>query len=102
MIEVKQLGFSYGKKAILQNITFGIGDATFTAILGANGCGKTTLLRCIAGLTEPQQGSVDIDRRNVHNYSARERAQKVALVQQHPQTDLDFSAFEIVLMGRNP
>lgn len=102
MIEVKQLGFSYGKKTILQNITFGIGDATFTAILGANGCGKTTLLRCIAGLTEPQQGSVDIDRRNVHNYSARERAQKVALVQQHPQTDLDFSAFEIVLMGRNP
>lgn len=102
MIEVRQLNYSYGKKEILHDIGFAVGEGTFTAILGANGCGKTTLLRCIAGLIEPQQGEVVIDGRNVRQYSARDRAQRVSLVQQHPQTDLEFSAFETVLMGRNP
>ncbi|MBP5189935.1 MAG: ABC transporter ATP-binding protein [Bacteroidales bacterium] len=102
MIEVKNLSYSYGKKEILRDLSFTIGDGTFTAILGANGSGKTTLLRCIAGLTAAQQGHIDIDGQAIGSYNARERARKVALVQQHPQTDLEFSAFETVLMGRNP
>lgn len=102
MIEVKHLECSFGKKEILSDISFAIADGTFTAILGANGCGKTTLLRCIAGLLTPQHGTVTIDERAVGDYNARERAQRIALVGQHPQTDIEFSAFETVLMGRNP
>lgn len=102
MIEVKHLECSFGKKEILSDISFAIADGTFTAILGANGCGKTTLLRCIAGLLTPQHGTVTIDERAVGDYNARERAQRLALVGQHPQTDIEFSAFETVLMGRNP
>lgn len=102
MIEVKHLECSFGKKEILSDISFAIADGTFTAILGANGCGKTTLLRCIAGLLTPQHGTVTIDERTVGDYNARERAQRIALVGQHPQTDIEFSAFETVLMGRNP
>lgn len=102
MIEVQHINCSFGKKEILRDITFTIGDGTFTAILGANGCGKTTLLRCIAGLLAPQSGTVATDGKAIGQYNARQRAQKVALVQQHPQTDIEFSAFETVLMGRNP
>lgn len=102
MINVKQITCSYGNKIILNDLSFSVNDGSFTAILGANGCGKTTLLRCIAGLLFPQQGSVQVDGRPIADYNARQRAQKIALVQQHHHTDIDFSAFEIVLMGRNP
>jgi iron complex transport system ATP-binding protein len=102
MIDVQHINCSYGKKVILGDLSFIIADGTFTAILGANGCGKTTLLRCIAGLLSPQQGTVNIDGKAIGTFNARQRAQKIALVQQHPQTDIEFSAFETVLMGRNP
>ena len=102
MIEVRHLDCSFGKKDILSDIGFNVADGSFTAILGANGCGKTTLLRCIAGLLTPQRGTVAIDGKPIGEYNARQRAQKLALVQQHPQTDIEFSAFETVLMGRNP
>jgi iron complex transport system ATP-binding protein len=70
--------------------------------MGPNGCGKTTLLRCIGGLLEPNEGQALIDGQPVLDYSARALAQKVAFVRQQTQTDFDFSAFETVLMGRNP
>lgn len=70
--------------------------------MGANGCGKTTLLRCVAGLLQPSRGLVTIDGKDVRHYSARQLAQQMCLVRQHPQTDFEFSAFETVLMGRNP
>lgn len=102
MIEVQHINCSYGKKEILHDMSFCIAEGSFTSILGANGCGKTTLLRCIAGLLPPQSGTVAIDGKPVGDYSTRQRAQLVSLVQQHPQTDIEFSAFETVLMGRNP
>ena len=102
MIEVNHLSYSYDKKEILRDLTFSVAEGSFTAILGANGCGKTTLLRIVSGLLPVQRGSVIIDGTPVNQYSARQRAQKIAIVKQHSQTDIDFSAFETVLMGRNP
>ncbi len=102
MIAINQLHYSYGNKAILRNISTKIAAGDFCAIMGANGCGKTTLLRCVAGLLKPNGGSISIDGREVGSYSPRLLAQRLAMVQQHPQTDIEFSAFETVLMGRNP
>lgn len=108
MIKLSHLTYSYGhsghsdRKAILSDISAEIADGAFCALLGANGSGKTTLLRCIANLLEPTGGSIEIDGRETRKYSIREMARKLALVQQHPQTDMEFSAFETVMMGRNP
>jgi len=102
MISINHLDYSYGQKAILHDISVDIAAGDFCAIMGANGCGKTTLLRCIAGLLVPDNGTVCIDGCAVGNYSTRQLAQHLAMVQQHPQTDIEFSAFETVLMGRNP
>ena len=102
MIAIHHLSYGYGKQRILDDIDVTISAGDFYAVLGANGCGKTTLLRCIGGLLKPQQGSVAVDGKAVESYSTRELAQRVALVQQHLQTDIEFSAFETVLMGRNP
>ena len=102
MIELKHIQVSYGKREILHDIDATVAPGRITAVMGPNGCGKTTLLRCIGGLLEPTSGSVGIDGQEVGSYSARALAQKVAFVRQQAQTDFEFSAFETVLMGRNP
>ncbi len=102
MLSLHDISCAFGKKEILHDINLEIEEGSFYAIMGANGCGKTTLLRCIANLIKPTHGTVTIQGRNVNDYSARELAQTLSLVRQHPQTDFEFSAFETVLMGRNP
>ena len=102
MIELRNISYAFGHRMVLENIHTRFAEGCFCAVMGANGCGKTTLLRCVSGLLVPQQGEVLIGSREVHTLSPRELAQQVAFVRQHPQTDFDFSAFETVLMGRNP
>lgn len=102
MIGLRHITVRFGKREILNDISADIAGGRITAVMGPNGCGKTTLLRCVGGLMQPTGGDVLIDDNPVGSYSARALAQKVAFVRQQAQTDLDFSAFEIVLMGRNP
>ena len=102
MIKVSNLSCVYGDRVVLDNISFAVPEGAFIAIMGSNGCGKTTLLRCLSGLLRPSSGEVSVAGRPARSYTARQLAQKVAFVQQHPQTDIEFSAFETVLMGRNP
>ena len=102
MIGLRHITVRFGKREILNDISADIAGGRITAVMGPNGCGKTTLLRCVGGLMQPTGGDVLIDDNPVGSYSARALAQKVASVRQQAQTDLDFSAFEIVLMGRNP
>ncbi len=102
MITLDHIQVCFGDRRILDDISAEIAGGRITAVMGPNGCGKTTLLRCIGGLLQPSSGRVLVDGKPVHDYSARALAQKEAFVRQQSQTDLDFSAFEIVLMGRNP
>lgn len=102
MITLQNITLSFPTRTVLDNIDTRIEAGSFYAVMGANGSGKTTLLRCVAGLLRPQQGAVLIANRDVREYSARQLAQQVAFVRQQPQTDFEFSAFETVLMGRNP
>jgi ABC-type cobalamin/Fe3+-siderophores transport system ATPase subunit len=56
MIECKDLAFKYGKHIIFENFNYQFKDNTVIAITGASGKGKTTLIRCIAGLNKPYKG----------------------------------------------
>ena len=71
------------------------------AIVGANGAGKTTLLRAIAGLI-PSTGTLEVFGRAVGDWPARERARHIALVRQQSDLAVDFTAREIVALGRSP
>lgn len=102
MIQLEHIGVSYGNRSILDDLSVDFKEHSITAVMGPNGCGKTTLLRCIGGLLKPTTGRVLLDGQTVDSYTPRQLAQRVAFVRQRAYTDFDFSAFEIVLMGRNP
>lgn len=99
------LSFAWTTKPVFSDVSVRLRRGTVTAILGANGCGKTTLLRCLSGLNKPQAGSVELEAADgtviaVSSLSAPLRARSIALVPQMSETSFGYSALEIVLMGR--
>lgn len=65
ILELKNIGYSYhnlhGETAALQNISFGVREGEFVAIVGPSGCGKSTLLSIIAGLLKPEEGTIVVN-----------------------------------------
>lgn len=67
MIQIKDLGFSYGTFPVLKNITMTLEEGKIYGLLGENGVGKTTLLTLLCGLKKPQVGSIDTDGHNPYD-----------------------------------
>ncbi len=65
IIELKNIGYSYhslhGETKALQNISFGVKEGEFVAVVGPSGCGKSTLLSIIAGLLQPESGTIVVN-----------------------------------------
>ena len=65
ILELKNIGYSYhslhGETKALENISFGVREGEFIAIVGPSGCGKSTLLSIIAGLLEPESGTIIVN-----------------------------------------
>jgi iron complex transport system ATP-binding protein len=86
----------------LRNVTIEVPRGSLTGLLGPNGCGKTTLLRLLAGILAPQSGTVTLRGRPLADLSRREIARHVAVVPQETHTAFDYTVLEMVLMGRHP
>jgi len=86
----------------LDNITFSVRGGEFVGILGPNGSGKTTLLKAISRALKPRVGAVFLDDINIYDVKSREVAKNIAVVPQESIATFDFTALDIVLMGRNP
>jgi len=105
MIDAKNIDFAYSKttsrdELVLSDVSLHVAKGEWTSILGPNGCGKTTLLKCILGLERPSAGSVKIIDTFVAKAGASQIAQIAAFVPQTTEVPFDFSVFEMVLMGR--
>jgi phospholipid/cholesterol/gamma-HCH transport system ATP-binding protein len=66
LIEIRDLHFAYGKRRLLEGLDLDIPRGRVVAILGASGCGKTTLLQLIGGALRPRRGSVKVCGQDVH------------------------------------
>ncbi len=67
MIEIKNLGFAYGDRAVLKNISMNLEEGRIYGLLGENGVGKTTLLTLLCGLKKPKVGTISIDGHNPYD-----------------------------------
>lgn len=99
-VEVKDVEFSYGRKEVLKGISFEAGNGEVIGILGQNGCGKTTLLKCINGSNTPTSGCVYLDGEDTSQMSKKDIAKKMAFVMQTASMTFPFTVFETVMMGR--
>jgi energy-coupling factor transport system ATP-binding protein len=89
IIEVKNLWFRYGSKEwVLKNINLEIFTNELTAIVGRNGCGKTTLVKHFNGLLKPEKGIVKVNGIDTRNASTAELAKYVGYVFQYPDSQI--------------
>ncbi|WP_455392188.1 ABC transporter ATP-binding protein [[Eubacterium] cellulosolvens] len=103
MIEVKSLNFSYGNGAqVLKDVNLKIEKGEFFGILGPNGSGKTTFLRCLENTVEVPEGCIFINRVDVNKIERKDLAKTIATVAQETQFAFDFTVEEVVAMGRYP
>jgi iron complex transport system ATP-binding protein len=77
-------------------------SGALTGLLGPNGAGKSTLLRMIAGLLDPEAGAVLVDHGAVHDLPRRERARRIALLEQESSSTVPLTVREVVALGRIP
>lgn len=101
-IETRGLTAAPGGKEILHGIDLAAHDGQLVGVIGPNGSGKSTLLKCIYRTLRPTGGAVLLDGRELERYSVRQSAREMAVVAQHNAYAFDFTAEEIVLMGRAP
>ncbi|RDY23160.1 ABC transporter ATP-binding protein [Romboutsia maritimum] len=102
MIEVDSLGFGYNQdKKILEDIKFDLNSGQCLAILGNNGAGKSTMLKCLNKIINPKCGSVYIDKEDVLKFKQSQIAKKMAYVAQKNESNR-FTVFDAVLLGRKP
>jgi iron complex transport system ATP-binding protein len=101
ILDVAGLIFGYNSRAVLDGIEFSVAPGELLAVLGPNGVGKTTLLKCINAIHRPEGGTVYVDERDVLTLSPMEVARSVGYVAQRNQPSR-VTAFDAVLMGRRP
>ncbi len=101
ILSVSDLGFRYHGRSILENINFELRESELIAVLGPNGVGKTTLLKCLNTINRPLSGTVIVEDRNVLKMRADEIAARIGYVPQKNETSR-LTVFDAVLMGRKP
>ncbi|TBN56831.1 ABC transporter ATP-binding protein [Glaciihabitans arcticus] len=96
------LSLSYDGVDVITGLDVAIPPGSITVIVGANACGKSTLLRGLARLMRPGAGGVELDGRDIHSYGAKELARLVGLLPQQPIAPAGITVADLVARGRYP
>ena len=102
ILEVAGVSAGYGDVTVLRDVSFGVQRGSIVAMLGPNGCGKTTLLRIIGKLHVASAGAVSVAGRDVRTTSQHELSRVMASVAQAQRTSFPFSVLDVLLTGRMP
>ena len=104
LVDVKNISFSYDKDspAVFENISFSIEKGDVLCVLGPNGTGKTTLIKCINGLHKVNEGEVYLNGSSIQTLSFKDISRMVGYIPQGHVPSFPFTVFDVVLMGRSP
>ncbi len=100
MLKAQNITIKYGATEVVRDVSFSLRAGEIVAILGANGAGKTTILKALNGSVPISNGEIQLDEKLLKNYSRREIAQKIAVIAQENETKFPVTVLEFVLAGR--
>jgi iron complex transport system ATP-binding protein len=101
--EARHLVYAYpGGTLAVRDISLSIVQASMTAVIGANGSGKSTFVRMLAGLLPPASGEILLDGIHLREWQPRLRAREIAYMPQVTSTAFPFRVLDVVLSGRAP
>lgn len=101
-LRVDQARFSYGPRTIFDGVSFEVPTSQVFCLLGANGCGKTTLLRCVTGALKLDRGRILIGPDDLTTLNPTALARRLGVVYQDHVAPFAFSVLDVVRMGRAP
>lgn len=101
-LEVERLSLAYGHNVVMRELTFQVTPGEMLGLIGPNGSGKSTIIKALSHVISPYSGKILVDGKNIAKIPRAELARLIGVVPQMPLLPSTFSAFEIVLMGRNP
>ncbi len=101
-IEVQNISLGYSRKEVLKDVTFQVMPGEMVGLIGPNGCGKSTIIRALTRIISPYRGRILLDGKDIVSIPRQELARMIGVVPQMPLLPSAFTAFEVVLMGRNP
>ena len=102
LFEVNNISFDYDGEEIFSNISFSIDKGDVLCILGPNGTGKTTLIKCLNGLHEINSGEILLNGQNIKKLSFKQISKHIGYIPQAHIPSFPFKVFDVVLMGRAP
>lgn len=102
MLRVEELWLRHKSQGneVLKNLSFEADKGSITTILGPNGSGKTSILKCIAGLWKNYRGRILLDGRSIDGLSSRGRARLISFVPQEHEPTFPYTLYDFVLLGR--
>lgn len=101
IFNVQGIAFHYPNHSVLEDVSFSVGKGELVAVLGTNGTGKTTLLKCMNRILTPAVGTVHIGGESISALSRNLLAQKIGYVEQQ-RSGSRMTVFNSVLLGRKP
>ncbi|MDO8418637.1 MAG: ABC transporter ATP-binding protein [Rubrivivax sp.] len=102
LLQAEGLTLRLGSRRVVDTVSLALRAAEWVALVGPNGAGKSTLLQLLAGLRGADGGSVRLAGRALHDWPARDRAQRLAWLSQQGEADGDIAALDVVRLGRLP
>ncbi|HHL2712880.1 TPA: ABC transporter ATP-binding protein [Yersinia enterocolitica] len=101
IVSFNDVALGYHRRPVLQNISFALQSGEMCCLLGANGCGKTTLMRTLLGLLPAIEGQILLGGKPLDQWSASALARKVAYVPQTHDSPFAFNVLDMVMLGRS-
>lgn len=99
---VGDLFFAYGKHEVLKGLSFDLHQGKITTLIGANGCGKSTLFNLMTKNLKPDSGEILLDGKNLADIRLKDFAKQAAIVHQYNTAPADLTVEKLISYGRTP